>query len=83
MWPNQWRWSVGAMGICDLSSSCQSGTDMRKLLVSLLDFHLDFHFRLEMMKILAGVATIINKLSGMPFNDHDEQLFEVSSEIYK
>lgn len=27
--------------------------------------------------IILGVATIVNKLNNLPFNEHDEQLFEV------
>jgi hypothetical protein len=28
--------------------------------------------------VFSGVANIINKLSGLPFDENDEQLFEVS-----
>ena len=29
-----------------------------------------------------GVAEIINRLDGVPFDEHDEQLFEVSKLVY-
>jgi hypothetical protein len=35
---------------------------------------------MKFVSIFAGVANIINKLNGLPFDENDEQLFEVSSQ---
>jgi hypothetical protein len=35
---------------------------------------------MNLMSVFPGVANIINKLNGLPFDENDEQLFEVSSE---
>jgi hypothetical protein len=34
---------------------------------------------MSFVSVFAGVANIINKLNGLPFDENDEQLFEVSS----
>jgi hypothetical protein len=34
---------------------------------------------MKFISIFPGVASIINKLNGLPFDENDEQLFEVSS----
>jgi hypothetical protein len=35
---------------------------------------------MSFVSVLPGVANIINKLNGLPFDENDEQLFEVSSQ---
>jgi hypothetical protein len=35
---------------------------------------------MKFISISPGVASIINKLNGLPFDENDEQLFEVSSQ---
>jgi hypothetical protein len=35
---------------------------------------------MKFISVFPGVANIINKLNGLPFDENDEQLFEVSSQ---
>jgi hypothetical protein len=39
-----------------------------------------FFFLINFLSVFTGVANIINKLNGLPFDENDEQLFEVSSQ---